>query len=208
MSETVELYDANGEEIELPIRMEKVSGAWRCVALVACVCIPLSLWFGYESHPKEKSSTGTPFMVTIPTAAAVSTGSIPIVRDGATIGWMSSSKENPKPILQPPHNSPPLRIKVGPFQYSVKFTTKEALAEDGGVAQTDTEKRIIWLNPKRADLRADLMHELIHCAVNLTLYDGRLRTAYDGEEGNVDSIDVAMLEIVRDNPKLVKWLQQ
>ena len=130
--------------------------------------------------------------------------------------WMEDSKKeqarlehiwNTRPRLAAPDDGPPRLIKVGPYMYAVNYTTKKALDTQNALALTDMASRDIWLNPRRtANLRSDLLHELMHCAKDLGTGGGRFRGVVDTEENTIDAIDSQFLVIMRENPDVMNWL--
>lgn len=113
-----------------------------------------------------------------------------------------------RPILSPPADAPPSRIKVGPYSYVIKWTTAKALLEESALASTDIEGRVIWLTPERGEsLRDDVVHELLHCAKDLGTGGSRFRGVWSSQEENdVEGYSAGFLSIIQDNPELMRWI--
>lgn len=114
-----------------------------------------------------------------------------------------------KPIFAAPLNAPPSTLRVGPYLYRVRYTSREALLSQNGLALTDLAAREIWLNRKR-DLRVDVVHELMHAAADVATSGGWLSSNNynDLEENVIHETAPVLLEVLRDNPELTRWLTQ
>lgn len=106
---------------------------------------------------------------------------------------------------------PPARVKVGPHRYKVAISSAEVNAE--GAAQgnalsgcTDVPACEIWLAPGQAptQMRDTVLHEVMHAIWSVT---GLSSEHTDGfEEALIQRLTPALLELLRRNPALVKWL--
>jgi hypothetical protein len=95
---------------------------------------------------------------------------------------------------------PPRNVKVGPHRYRV-ISDKDALMEAAS-GRTDRERLTICLDPTLAGsaLADTLVHELVHaCLAVVALGD-------DVEEQVALALGPGLLALLRDNPKLVKYL--
>lgn len=121
------------------------------------------------------------------------------------------AKWKARPLLDAPSDAPPSLIKVGPYFYSVHWTSAKALESQGALALTNMESREIWLNPKRiASLRDDMLHELMHCSKDLGTGGGRFHGSsplYGEEEIVIEGTSAGLLQVMQDNAELVEWLR-
>jgi hypothetical protein len=210
MEEEIILYGSDGEALD-PSAGRSSPPVWsfRMLALIAVsvvVAIP-----SYEMGKNDQAKVDRGFYASGGTVG----GGILITTSGTSgTGWVVNTgpQSQPKepPNLSPPADAPPPKIKVGPNHYVVKWTSGEYLAAQGALAQSDTAKHIIWLNPKRTaeTLRDDMLHELMHCAADLGSAGGRARSPYDVEEDEIEYVSSGMLQVVQDNPQLLLWLTQ
>lgn len=114
-----------------------------------------------------------------------------------------------RPRLNAPNDPPPATVKVGPYLYSVHWTSTEALSTQDALGLTIMPQRQIWLDPRRTgSLRDDLLHELMHCARDLGTSGGRLAGYSSDEEALIEATSAGILGILQDNPKLVRWLRE
>lgn len=105
---------------------------------------------------------------------------------------------------------PPKQITVGPVRYRVLFCEFEiARAERGDAdrlyAHHDPRKQQITVDPDQGpDQLADsLLHEVLHACVAVTGLD---ETLGDREESVVRSLSTCLLQVLRENPRLVGWI--
>jgi hypothetical protein len=114
-----------------------------------------------------------------------------------------------RPRLSPPFDPPPSVIKIGPYLYTLHYTSAAALNAHNALAETYIEDREIWLNPHRhGNIRVDVLHEVMHCAKNLTTVEGRFTGRYGPEENVVAAVAWSLEEIIQDNPRLMIWLSR
>lgn len=114
-----------------------------------------------------------------------------------------------RPILPSPPHAPPSIVKVGPYIYTVHYTSGQALLDDrDALAETRFEPREIWLNPNsNGNLQVYFLHELIHIAKNVGTDSGRFESNYnDDEENMVISVATSLEDILQRNPEVVAWL--
>jgi hypothetical protein len=106
----------------------------------------------------------------------------------------------------------PAELTVGPYRYSVSFDGEAAYDYSFWGVCLFRSKRI-KLDPRQADteLPQTLLHEVIHAlggAYEITEWD---RHKTDSDQKITDKIDLmasALLRFIRDNPAVVKWLQE
>lgn len=112
-----------------------------------------------------------------------------------------------RPILSPPVDPPPSPVRVGPYLYEIRYTSRQALSDQGYLAEVRYEEREIWLDPGRRDnMQVDLLHELLHVAHNLGSDGDKLKSGFEEEENIVATTAMGLEVILQDNPKLVTWL--
>lgn len=110
-------------------------------------------------------------------------------------------------------------IKIGRFVYRVVFTDNEELHKIiGDEFKTgsmifgihDLEQEVIWLN-KNISLKRQ-MHTLWHEINHALVYAGSMfmsdENGVSSEERLVDTIATQMIELVIDNPKLIKLTKE
>lgn len=99
----------------------------------------------------------------------------------------------------------PAHVRVGPHRYKVKVAQPSGLThEEYGV--TDLGRTTITLAPgmSGSQQRATFLHEALHAMLSLTGWDHRLGTKR--EEQLVRSLEPVLLEFLRDNREVVRWL--
>lgn len=106
--------------------------------------------------------------------------------------------------------SPPKSITIGMDTITVKEVTQEHLDSFGlhkpgqtGAAYS-FDKNVIFLNKKTVPQRKAryIIHELVHVALNRLFLPRRL------EEKIVERLDEQLSMLIRDNPKLINYLQR
>ena len=123
-----------------------------------------------------------------------------------TSSWITSVSVTPQGVTVPPpapHDPPPSPIKVGPYYYRIVWKTNS-----GDMGDSFFEKERIGLDPSLGfgEMRSTLLHELLHCASDI----GTDRHAYDprNEDDFIQAVEPTLLQILRDNPKLLTWLTE
>ena len=116
------------------------------------------------------------------------------------------------PEVPAPVGHPPLRIVAGRFVYTVHYTTKEFLSHNFCWAFTRHSDHTIWLQ-RDYDSRETVTHELLHVAAWVGKNEDQIffEGTPTGLQSNHDFIVPAssvLLEILRDNPKLTRWLTE
>lgn len=106
----------------------------------------------------------------------------------------------------------PKQIKVGPFTFEVTNDPKRwekatQNMEASGVC--DTEEMVIYLDPAVKDhtkRSVVLWHEIMHAVWDATCHDMDLRDLEKAEESFVAASAPVFVQVLRDNPDLVKYL--
>lgn len=108
-------------------------------------------------------------------------------------------------------DAPPSPIKVGPYEYTIRFRPERAMNLFGYLAVTFTTKQVMLVSAGMAPghLRETVLHEIMHTCQNI-----KDRMAVDGIEGDgtmtadefIERTAPELLGVLRDNPELVKWL--
>lgn len=101
----------------------------------------------------------------------------------------------------------PEQVRVGPHVYEIRADRQTAamLRENGSRAETRADRCLVLLDPDIGPRAESLLHELLHCAWNLTSL--RVTEALDEhEESVVTSLAPLILGMLRDNPDLVRFL--
>lgn len=105
----------------------------------------------------------------------------------------------------------PPRLKVGPHWWKVSFV--EDLVDSTGsrmlFGEIDNIACVVNLSPSQSfdQARDTVLHELLHAAFTNTICFARKKTRPD-EEGVIRSVTPFLLDVLRDNPELVQWLQK
>lgn len=99
----------------------------------------------------------------------------------------------------------PAHVRVGPHRYKVKVAQPSGLDHDS-YGCTDIGRTTITLAPgmSGSQQRATFLHEALHAMLSLTGWDHRLGTKR--EEQLVRSLEPVLLEFLRDNREVVRWL--
>ncbi len=106
----------------------------------------------------------------------------------------------------------PKEFRVGPFRYEVSFDG-EASYDYNYMGVCLYRSRRIKLDPRQSDteLPQTLLHEAIHAignAFEIPAWD-RHQTNDKGEvTDKIDLMASALLQFIRENPKVVAWLQK
>jgi predicted SprT family Zn-dependent metalloprotease len=100
----------------------------------------------------------------------------------------------------------PHTIKVGPHVYSVVRKTGEEMPEALGDTDFDANEIRIRKNMRKTKSQEIVLHELLH-ACTYPSFTG----AYEGEEKLmteefVNAVAPVLLQVLKDNPKLVEYL--
>jgi hypothetical protein len=97
----------------------------------------------------------------------------------------------------------PRRIKVGAYDWRIKIDPDPS--EDYG--ETDYDKAVITIWPANHQsperIVGTVIHELLH-----VLYDIKGLDADCDEEAIVLSFETGLIELYRDNPKLLNWIKR
>lgn len=109
---------------------------------------------------------------------------------------------------------PPKKIKVGPFVYNLTLDKKSfdnygAKVKDlEAVGYTDTFQSNIHISPdiNIGMQREVILHEVFHSIYHMMGLGGFLPE--EKEELIVNALGVAMLQVIRDNPNLMLYLQE
>lgn len=106
----------------------------------------------------------------------------------------------------------PRRVLVGPFVYRVRQSEKRwsQLDTDGSAGLTDASQLTIDMDPSlcAAITREVLLHELIHACWHAAGNVDDFTKRKDMEEVACRLLSGPLLQLMRDNRKLVEWLQE
>lgn len=99
----------------------------------------------------------------------------------------------------------PAKVVIGPHHYKVKVAKPSGLShEQYGTTEVGTTTITLAPGMSGSQQRDTFLHEVLHAVLSLTGWDHRLGDKR--EEQLVRSLTPALLEVLRDNPKVVKWL--
>lgn len=97
------------------------------------------------------------------------------------------------------------KIKVGPFRYTIKHSN-EIPAERDGQCTPYLQQILVGLNLAPDYERDTVLHESLHAIIAHTILE-RMEPWDDKiEEAVVRSLAPGLLQLLRDNPKLVEYL--
>ena len=108
----------------------------------------------------------------------------------------------------PPEPDVPTSVKIGFIHYEIRWRTQKQMPEYFGYSSYEDSK--ILLNTEMPhDLRREtLLHEIMHMCVEIRNRSGGLSYPTPDEDKYIETISPALMEVLRDNPELVKWLQK
>jgi hypothetical protein len=149
----------------------------------------------WEQHERNKVSTVP--TITVPVAWVPTLTVAPAMRT-----W------EPTMTVPPPLDHPPLKIVIGSKVVSVEYVSHEYLVFNNAVAMSNWKEKRLVLDAQEnpLDARETVMHELMHLAC-----ESGGGVHFSGEGAQDDFIEPTagpLLLILRDNPKLRKWLTQ
>ena len=133
----------------------------------------------------------------------------------ASVSEKSKPKErfvSPTLWVPAPEDHPPFKITTGLFIYEVKYAPFAYFLDNRCVAFTDKRNHWIVLNRQRStvEVREDLLHELMHGAVENAREEGYSYVERKEDQNPEDALIGPMAPVLRDilvdNPLLVKWL--
>lgn len=110
----------------------------------------------------------------------------------------------------------PTELRVGPRVYTVHWSQEAwdsvRLNDDlpeGQMGRTKHFPLEVWVRPDLhpAQQRETLLHEILHCVFSTYLPEmSNVKDLSNLEEFLVDGLDVPLLQVLRDNPKVLAWL--
>ena len=114
---------------------------------------------------------------------------------------------SPAEVWQVPPLSPPTSIEMGPHRYTIRSDedTADLLRSEGNNGDSRAHQLLIRLDPRVAAVHEVLLHEILHCAWDLTplrCMDG----VKDHEEEVVTALAPLILDALRRNAQLVAYL--
>lgn len=107
-----------------------------------------------------------------------------------------------------PADHPPTVVSVEGGDFTFHYTPRSELLQLHCTGETKIEKREVWL-PADADgreIRETVLHEVMHIA--LVKAGGQLNTIWNSGDGEsiINPSAIMLLNIMRGNPALVKWI--
>lgn len=100
----------------------------------------------------------------------------------------------------------PSSVHVGPVTYDVRQVRK--LDVLGETVCDNSEITILRVGQSRASKRVTILHEILHAIIGESALkpDGRHKMVRDHEEAVVSTLAPWLLQVLRDNPKLIDYL--
>jgi hypothetical protein len=182
------VYDVDGEILK---RVNLIHRPWFVVSLAFIVALAAGVT-GYE----------------LPHGPTL----LPVAQSVANTSYTQPAMEDAPPEVEAPAGHPPLKIVVGANVYTIHYTTSQWLFAHRAGGMTIPWSQQIWLGRNiewtALEERSTLLHELMHAAMAARGFQGRFATPGEQEDFFIESVTPALLAILRDNPDLVKWLQQ
>lgn len=113
--------------------------------------------------------------------------------------------EKPPVYVEAPPNHPPAIIKAGPYHWRVRYVKFGS----GEFARTYYKTLEIQLDPTLPvdQLKETLIHELIHSCIFVG-NRGTSRGDMTDDDQYIEATAPTLLQIFRDNPELIVWLQK
>lgn len=98
----------------------------------------------------------------------------------------------------------PKRVRVGAFTYRIAWEESDSLTAHGADGLFEAGKQLITVNPTQGrDMRrVHLLHEILHACV----HDAGNEDHVTDEETAVQAITARLLQTLRDNPIVTRWL--
>lgn len=100
-----------------------------------------------------------------------------------------------------------MKIKVGPFEYSVKFD--KVVANEGSVfGTTHNNDQLIVLDPDKPDQKIDqtLVHELLHACMFISGLTYRFTDKEPVSEEDVcRELSIVLYQVLKDNPGVFEY---
>jgi hypothetical protein len=111
-----------------------------------------------------------------------------------------------------PTDHPPAHVDVDGEEYTFHYTRRSELLQHFATAQTWVDDKIIWL-PTDEDgrtIRESVLHELMHVALHKSGGEYAHPIMADSGDGEpvINPTARMLLNILRDNPALVRWIQR
>ena len=106
----------------------------------------------------------------------------------------------------------PSRVKVGPFVYKIQFMKgglekheffKKGRTKTYALGMFVGQHGLILINTEQAEeqQKETLLHELMHACAYVSSGNG-----IDDEESAISSISPTLWAVLRDNPRVTKWI--
>lgn len=95
----------------------------------------------------------------------------------------------------------PTEIKVGCHVYSVLRKTKQQMPDCLGECDFDNLQISVRKSLRLSKAQETILHETLHACTDPSLKEGKAR-----EEDFVNTVSPVLLQVLKDNPELVKYL--
>jgi len=96
----------------------------------------------------------------------------------------------------------PTTIKIGPFIYSVVESRLASMNQKLGIYNSIEQQILIAKDQHPQSLVDTLLHECLH---GITFHGDK---AFKDEEGIVRSLTPWLIQLIKDNPELIKLIQE
>lgn len=102
----------------------------------------------------------------------------------------------------------PQKVKIGPTHYSINYMSKDQ-DEAGVYGRCNTKTHEIHINRSICDeeAKASVLHEVLHGVFSVANVSHVLNMNEQGEENLIRMLEPFMLQLIRENPKLMEYLK-
>lgn len=111
------------------------------------------------------------------------------------------------PDAPPPSDCGPTSVKIGPFKYRIKWRTMDEMPLQMGYSSYLRGEILLNTSLGHEARRDVLLHEILHMS-----FATHARNNEDGgkfeEDFFIESMTPNLFGVLRDNPELMKWIQQ
>lgn len=159
---------------------------------------------GCHNHTQDPAPA--PSVSATPPAADVSSVDLAIPLDSLWVPWVCTAYQCAidTPDVPAPPDPPPSKIIVGPYAYKIYWRSSASMGNSYGITWTKTSSIYVDSGLSKGQLRETVLHELFHACQTVGSFYGNNSSA----DGFIESTAPTLIQILRDNPDLVRWLQE
>lgn len=110
----------------------------------------------------------------------------------------------PYPDMEPPPGFPPGPIKVGPFDFKIRWTGKAEAEKKKALGTCDKNEHVIsiYAGLNHLQMADTFLHEILHAVHHVILGPGGDERK---EEVAVEAYSIGLTMVARDNPRFFEW---